>query len=70
MSGTGRCYDNAQMECFFAALKKKLYQLQTGKLPIAQVRSIVFSYMTYYNQARIYTANPGGRAPAMSQHRA
>lgn len=30
MSSTGRCYDNARMESFFATLKKeKLYQLQT-----------------------------------------
>jgi len=67
MSGTGRCYDNARMESFFATLKKeKLYQIQTGKIPMAQVRSIVFRYiMTYYNRERIYTANPGGLAPAM-----
>ncbi len=52
---------------FFATLKKeKLYQLQTVKLPMAQVRSIVFRYiMTYYNRQRIYTANPGGLPPAM-----
>jgi hypothetical protein len=43
MSGTGRCYDNARMESFFATLKKvKLCQVQTGKMPIAQVRSIIF----------------------------
>ena len=30
MSGTGRCYDNARMESFFATLKKeKLYQMNT-----------------------------------------
>ena len=29
MSGTGRCYDNARMESFFATLKKeKLYQYE------------------------------------------
>lgn len=70
MSGTGRCYDNARMESFFATLntlkKEKLYQLHTVKLPMAQVRSIVFRYiMTYYNWQRIYTANPGGLPPAM-----
>ena len=28
MSGTGRCYDNARMESFFATLKKeKLYKI-------------------------------------------
>ena len=30
MSGTGRCYDNARMESFFATLKKeKLYRIKT-----------------------------------------
>ena len=67
MSGTGRCYDNARMESFFATLKKeKLYQLQTGKMPMAKVKSVVFRYIiTYYSRERIYTANPGGLAPAM-----
>ena len=67
MSGTGRCYDNARMESFFATLKKeKLYQIQTGKMPMAQVKSVVFRHiMTYYNRDRIYTSNPGGLAPAM-----
>lgn len=67
MSSTGRCYDNARMESFFATLKKeKLYQLQTEKLPMAQVKSMVFRYiMTYYNRQRIYTANPNGLPPAM-----
>lgn len=67
MSGTGHCYDNARMESFFATLKKeKLYQLYTEKLPMAQVKSIVFRYiMTYYNRQRIYTANPNGLPPAM-----
>ena len=56
-------YDNACMERFFATLKKeKLYQLQTEKLPMAQVKSIVFRYiMTYYNRQRIY----GGLPPVM-----
>jgi putative transposase len=67
MSSTGRCYDNARMESFFATLKKeKLYQIHTEKMPMSQVKSIVFRYiMTYYNRERIYTANPGGLAPAM-----
>lgn len=67
MSGTGRCYDNARMESFFATLKKeKLYKIQTEQIPMAQVKSIVFRYiMTYYNRIRIYTGNPGGLPPAM-----
>ncbi|MEA4992590.1 MAG: IS3 family transposase [Oscillibacter sp.] len=67
MSGTGRCYDNARMESFFATLKKeKLYQLKTEKMPMAQVKSMVFRYiMTYYNRVRVYTSNPGGLPSAM-----
>ena len=67
MSGIGRCYDNARMESFFATLKKeKLYQIRTEKMPMDQVKSIVFRYiMTYYNRERIYTSNPSGLAPAM-----
>ena len=66
MSGTGRCYDNARMESFFATLKKeKLYRIRTEQMPMAQVKSIVFRYiMTYYNRQRINTANPGGLPPA------
>jgi transposase InsO family protein len=38
MSGTGRCYDNARMESFFATLKKeKLCQMDTTKLPKSMV---------------------------------
>ena len=67
MSGTGRCYDNARMESFFATLKKeKLYRIRTKKLPMEQVKAIVFRYiMVYYNRLRIYTSNPGGLPPAM-----
>ena len=46
MGGTGRCCDSARMESFFATLKKeKLYQLQTGKMPMAKAKSVVFCYM-------------------------
>jgi transposase InsO family protein len=67
MSGTGRCYDNARMESFFATLKKeKLYKIKTEQMPMAQVKNIVFRYiMAYYNRIRIYTGNPGGLPPAM-----
>lgn len=67
MSGTGRCYDNARMESFFATLKKeKLYRMHTKKMPMAQVKSIIFRYiMIYYNRQRIYTSNPGGWPPAV-----
>jgi transposase InsO family protein len=67
MSGTGRCYDNARMESFFATLKKeKLYKIRTDRLPMAQVKGIVFRYiMTYYNRIRVNTVNPRGLSPTM-----
>lgn len=65
MSSTGRCYDNARMESFFATLKKeKLYKIKTELLPMRQVKSIIFRYIEiYYNQHRVYTSNPGGYPP-------
>jgi len=66
MSGTGRCYDNARMESFFATLKKeKLYKIKTERYPMAYVKSVIFRYiMVYYNRQRIYTSNPGGWPPS------
>ena len=65
MSGTGRCYDNARMESFFATLKKeKLYKINTGALPMDTVKSIIFRWVfLYYNRKRVYTANEGGYPP-------
>ena len=67
MSGTGRCYDNARMESFFATLKKeKLYRINTRALSMEQVKTIIFRYiMVYYNRQRIHTANPGGWPPVV-----
>ncbi|MFT8887773.1 MAG: IS3 family transposase, partial [Ethanoligenens sp.] len=64
---TGRCYDNARMESFFATLKKeKLYKIRTEQIPMAQVKTIAFRYiMTYYNRIRVYTSNPGGLPPTV-----
>jgi transposase InsO family protein len=61
MSGTGRCYDNARMESFFATLKKeKLYQVRTQSLPMATVKSLIWRFIEgYYNRRRIYTPNDG-----------
>jgi hypothetical protein len=40
MSSTG-CCDNARKESFLPTLKEeKLYQIQTGKMPMAQVRAL------------------------------
>lgn len=71
MSGTGRCYDNARMESFFATLKKeKLYRLRTERYPMAYVKTMIFRYvMIYYNRQRIYTANPGGWPPTVYRER-
>lgn len=67
MSGTGRCYDNARMESFFATLKKeKLYRLRTERYSMNYVKTVIFRYvMIYYNRQRVYTANPGGWPPTL-----
>lgn len=60
MSGTGRCYDNARMESFFATLKKeKLYKMDTAKMTTDEVKSVIHRYIAYYNLRRIYSANGG-----------
>lgn len=71
MSGTGRCYDNARMESFFATLKKeKLYQIRTEHYPMAYIKTVIFRYiMVYYNRQRVYTSNPGGWPPAIYRER-
>lgn len=63
MSGSGKCYDNARMESFFATLKKeKLYKIDTTKMTVNEVRSVIYRYINYYNLRRIYTTN-GGLSP-------
>ena len=58
MSSTGRCYDNARMESFFATLKKeKLYKIDTKSMSMAEVKTIVYRYIHYYNRRRIYSTN-------------
>jgi transposase InsO family protein len=71
MSSTGRCYDNARMESFFATLKKeKLYRIRTEHHTMAYVKTIIFRYvLVYYNRQRIYTSNPGGWPPAVYRER-
>jgi len=65
MSGTGKCYDNARMESFFATLKKeKLYKIRTETMTMETVKSIIFRWIfSYYNRKRVYTANEGGYPP-------
>ena len=69
MSGTGRCYDNARMESFFATLKKeKLYKIKTELLPIETVKSIIFRFIfLYYNRKRVYSTNEGGYPPEIKR---
>lgn len=61
MSHTGRCFDNARMESFFATLKKERpYKIRTETMKIETVKSIVFRFNEiYYNRRRIYTTNEG-----------
>jgi len=55
-----RCYDNARMESFFATLKKeKLYLMDTRKMTVAEVTSVIVQYIAYYNLRRIYLPNNG-----------
>ena len=69
MSGTGRCYDNARMESFFATLKKeKLYQIDTTRMSREEVKSVVFRYIHYYNLRRISSVT-GGLPPAVYRER-
>lgn len=65
LSSTGKCFDNARMESFFATLKKeKLYRIPTYAMTREQVKSIVFRYIfAYYNTCRITSFNPGGLPP-------
>ena len=64
------CYDNARMESFFATLKKELlYKIPATTMKKDLVKQIIFRYiLTYYNQVRIYTSNPGGIPPATYRH--
>lgn len=65
MSGVGKCWDNARMESWFATLKKeKIYQLDTTKLTVEKVKTIVWRYtFAYYNTKRVTTVNPDGLPP-------
>jgi len=68
MSNTGKCFDNARMESFFATLKKEqIYKYRTEKMSIKTVKSMDFRFIeVYYNRRRIYTTN-GGYPPLMKR---
>ena len=63
---------NARMESFFATLKKeKLYQINTAKMKMEEVKTIVWRYvMVYYNRQRISTVNEGGLPPTIYRNMA
>lgn len=66
MSDVGKCYDNCRMESFFATLKKeKLYQLDTMKMTMEEVKTEVWRFVQYYNRTRICTFNEGGYPPVV-----
>jgi len=68
MSKTGKCYDNARMESFFATLKKEsTNKFKTETMRMETVKSIVFRFIEiYYNRKRIYTTN-GGYPPLVKR---
>lgn len=66
MSDVGKCYDNCRMESFFATLKKeKLYQIDTMKMTMEEVKTEVWRFVQYYNRTRICTFNKGGYPPVV-----
>lgn len=71
MSGVGKCWDNSRMESWFATLKKeKIYQLDTTKMTVEEVKTIVWRYtFAYYNTKRVTTVNPGGWPPTVYRER-
>ncbi len=70
MSSTGKCFDNARMESFFATLKKEsIYKYKTENMSMDEVKKIVFRFIEiYYNRKRIYTTNGGYPPLAKRSH--
>ena len=51
---------------YFATLKKeKLYQLDTTKMTMEEVKTEVLRFVQYYNRTRICTFNEGGDPPVV-----
>ena len=65
-------YSRARMESWFATLKKeKIYQLDTTKLTVEKVKTIVWRYtFAYYNTKRVTTVNPDGLPPVIYREKA
>jgi hypothetical protein len=56
MSSTGRCFDNARMESFFATLKKeRINKIRTETMSMEKVKSIVFRFIEIYYIADEFT---------------
>jgi len=59
---TGRCWDNALAESFFASLKGELLDLQPWRTRAAARRAVI-EYIAWYNGTRLHSTL-GYRSPA------
>lgn len=70
-SAGGRCHDNARCESMWARMKEELFysRLDSRKIPVAQLRELVWRYFFgYWNNRRICSAN-GGLPPMVKRQR-
>lgn len=70
-SAGGRCHDNAKAESLWARFKEELLygRYDTEKMPMEQVKSLIWRYfMSYWNNRRICSAN-GGLPPMVKRER-
>ena len=70
-SAGGRCHDNARCESMWARMKGELFysRLDSRKIPVAQLRELVWRYFFgYWNNRRICSAN-GGLPPMVKRQR-
>ena len=65
LSGVNHYFDDARMESFFATLKKELLY----RMKRSEVKTLIFRYVfIYYNQKRVYTSNPSGLPPTVTEN--
>jgi putative transposase len=70
-SAGGRCHDNSKCESLWGRFKEELLygRYDTEKMPMADVRSLIWRYfMSYWNNRRICSAN-GGLPPMVKRIR-
>lgn len=70
-SAGGRCHDNSKCESLWARFKEELLygRYDTEKMPMQDVRSLIWRYfMSYWNNRRICSAN-GGLPPMIKRKR-